>query len=103
MKKLKSKDFNKYLTILVRVVSIVFCVYFFLNIVFIDTYSAMSYLSQKNNLNRTKASNDRIAEQNRQLEIEIERLRTDPLYIESIARRNFTMVKEGETVFIFRK
>ena len=103
MKKSKKEELNKYLVILMRVASVVLCVYFFLNIFFLDTFSVASYVSQKNRLSRITVSNENITRQNRQLEYEIELLRNDSSYIESIARRNFTMVKEGETVFIFRR
>ena len=38
-------------------------------------------------------------EEKKQLESEIERLTTDSLYIEEIAREEYGMIKEGEEVF----
>jgi len=96
-------DLKKHLKLSVKIVSILLCVYFFLNIMFIDTYSIATYFFQKNRLERMKTSNDRIIDHNKQLEIEIEKLRHDSSYIESLARRNYTMVKPGETVFIFKQ
>jgi len=103
MKMFKNKGLDKGVTIFVKVSTIVLCVYFLLNIFFLDTFSVASYFSQKKELSRLTVSNRNIAEQNRQLEHEIDLLRNDPFYIESVARRNFSMVKEGETIFIFRR
>ena len=99
----KNSDYKKYIIRTIRVVSLLLCMYLFLNILFFDTYSIAAYLSQKNRLERMKTSNAKLIEHNSQLEIEIEKLRNDSNYIESIARRNFTMVKPGETIFIFRQ
>jgi len=96
-------NFKKYFRLSIKIVCILLCVFFFLNIMFIDTYSIATYFFQRNRLDRMKTSNERIAEHNRLLEAEIERLRHDSSYIESLARRNYTMVKPGETVFIFKQ
>lgn len=42
---------------------------------------------------------DEVTAEKTAIEQEIERLKTDSLYIEELARRQFGMVKEGETVF----
>ena len=56
-------------------------------------------------LNLLKKERERVAEQNRQLTgenidlgVEIDRLKNDPKYIESIARRDFGMIGRDEIV-----
>jgi cell division protein FtsB len=56
-------------------------------------------------LNRMKQERDRLSSQNRQiirenlgLGVEIDRLKNDPSYIESVARRDFGMIGQDEIV-----
>ena len=56
-------------------------------------------------LNQMKKERDRLSSQNRQiiqenigLGVEIDRLKNDPSYIESIARRDFGMIGQDEIV-----
>jgi cell division protein FtsB len=56
-------------------------------------------------LNQMKAERDRLSSQNRQiiqenigLGVEIDRLKNDPSYIESVARREFGMIGQDEIV-----
>ncbi|MCL2063741.1 MAG: septum formation initiator family protein [Candidatus Cloacimonetes bacterium] len=86
-----------------KIACVLTCLWFFLNILFFDTYSFFVYFSSSERLKKLSESNESLLNQNNQLEIEIERLKNDPLFIERIARHNYTMVKEGETVYIFRK
>jgi cell division protein FtsB len=97
------KKLSNYLPTVIRIVCIIFCVYFVLNILFFDTYSLAEYLAQKSELKRLDSANDKLLEMNKQSETEIDKLQNDPFYIEGIARKNYSMVKRGETVYIFRQ
>jgi cell division protein FtsB len=44
-----------------------------------------------------------LAEENQTLMDEIERLRTDPEYVESVARRELGLIKENEIIYRFDK
>lgn len=50
-------------------------------------------------LSQMKAENDDLAAQNKQLAEKIILLRSDPAYIESIARNELGMVKKGDVVY----
>lgn len=100
---LKGNKLKSNLEPIVKIVSIVICIYFILNILFLDTYSLAVYFKTKVQLQDAQKSFDKIVTDNNQLEITIDRLKNDPFYIESIARRDYRMVKTGETVYIFRK
>ncbi|MFC1490035.1 septum formation initiator family protein [Candidatus Latescibacterota bacterium] len=54
-------------------------------------------------LSRIKSSEEKVLEsaieEKKQLKLEIERLTTDSLYIEEIAREEYGMTKDGEEVF----
>ncbi len=45
----------------------------------------------------------RLAEENQRLMEEIDRLRTDMKYVESVARRQLNMIKENEVIYRFEK
>jgi cell division protein FtsB len=87
---------------LIGILSIL-CAYYILNILFLDNYSLRVYLSSKNDLRQLAVLHDGIVETNIKLETEIQKLRTDAFHIESIARRDYRMVKKGETVFVFSR
>jgi len=46
---------------------------------------------------------NRLAEENRALLDEVERLRTDMKYVESVARRELNLIKENEVIYRFSK
>ena len=52
---------------------------------------------------RTKAKIEGIAHKNRSLEMEIDALKNDKLYIERVAREELGMIKEGEKIYRFKK
>jgi cell division protein FtsB len=63
----------------------------------------MTYLASKKQLQTLTSSNEKIENTNDLLETENDKLRNDDLHIESIARKDYKMVKEGETVYIFNR
>ena len=104
MKKLSQlKDLKSIIRASIKVLCVTLCVYYVFNILFLDTYSLSVYFQQKNELNRLRNANDNLVLDNKQLQEEIEKLKNDPHYIESLARRNYSMVKKGETVYVFKE
>ena len=97
-----NKFLKYYLANAAIIACIVVCVYFFLNMLFSNTYSFLAFHRTNDKLKNLIISNENITLQNTLLEIEIDKLKNDPFYIEKIARRQFSMVKPGETVYIFR-
>ena len=87
----------------VKILLFFLCVYFILNILFFDNFSLYAFKKSKNRLNELKVANRDLDKKNKALEAEIDKLKNDPNYIESIARKNYTMVKKGELIYIFRK
>ena len=104
MKKLSQiEEVKPFIRRIVKILCVTLCVYYVLNILFIDTYSLSVYFQQKNELNRLRNLNENLVTDNKQLAEEIEKLKNDPHYIESLARRNYSMVKKGETVYVFKE
>jgi cell division protein FtsB len=52
----------------------------------------------KKERDRIQAQNQQVIQQNLTLGVEIDRLKNDPKYIESVARRDFGMIGQGEIV-----
>ena len=98
-----AKEIREYIIKAGKIASVLICVYFVLNILFFHTYSLFEFFSTSEKLKKISQSNENLIAQNKILETEIERLKDDPLFIERIARHNYTMVREGETVYIFRR
>jgi len=61
-----------------------------------------NYLMGKK-LSQMKADNDGLATQNKELKKKVLLLRSDPAYIESIARNELGMVKQGDVVYRLAK
>jgi cell division protein FtsB len=49
------------------------------------------------------AENKRLAEENKALQKEIDRLQDDPAFLEEKARKEYGMLKENEVLYIFKK
>ena len=54
-------------------------------------------------LKKVQTENKRLGEENKALQEEIDRLRNDPDYLEEKARKDYGMLKENETLYIFKK
>jgi len=74
-----------------------FIVTFFLLVVFLPSYSKMQDLRTKN------ADYDEqieyLTQKQKELEEEVHLLRTDPVYLEKVAREKMGLIKEGEVVY----
>ena len=98
LNKIKNKEF---LLKASKVIVIIICLYYLLNIFFFDTYSLSEYKKSQARLTQLENLNEQLTQTNQQLQTEIHRLKNDQFYIETIARRDYRMVKKGETVYIF--
>jgi len=52
-------------------------------------------------ISRLKEETDRLARENQALREEIRRLKSDPAYIEEVARKELGMIRENEILFDF--
>jgi len=60
------------------------------------------YRSQKA-IETLQVENQKLAEENKALQAEINRLQNDPDYLEEKARKEYGMLKENEVLYIFEK
>jgi len=103
MKLLPTSKYTRWVLInIVNICCIIICFILLLKILFLDTYSVSVYYQQKNELKKLAVRSEKLQDENKALEIEIDKLKNDPVYIESLARRNYSMVKKGEEVYLFK-
>ena len=63
----------------------------------------VKYYRVSSDLEKARKGNLALEENNRKLEEEIEKLTSDPVYIEEVAREKLGMIKKNELVFDFSK
>jgi len=100
---LTKKSVREWVVISIKAFCVIACLLYILNIFFFDSYSLRTYKHLKKELDKKTVSNSKIAATNTDLEAEINRLKNDAFYIETIARKDYKMVKKGETVYIFSR
>ena len=61
----------------------------------------VNYRKVRQELQAVQSENLLLSAENEQLKIEIEKLKSDPAYLEEIARKNYGLVKKNEMVFDF--
>ncbi len=66
---------------------------------FIDTYSIWTRIKLGQRKAELKAKKEQLKAETRLLKQKIENLKTDPFLLERIAREEYGMKKEGETVY----
>lgn len=66
---------------------------------FIDTYSIWARIQLSQRKAELKAKKEQLKSETRLLKKKIENLKTDPFLLERIAREEYGMKKEGETVY----
>lgn len=81
--------------LLVVIVAILF-------LLFVPGRSVMSYRKMQHQVSSLSRDNERLAQRNRELSVEIERLQTDEAYLEELARKKFGLLKENEIVYEFK-
>lgn len=62
-----------------------------------------SYRSLKKELAQMEQEKERLAQENIELQKEIDKLQNDPAYLEEIARHKYGLVKEDEKIFDFSR
>ena len=70
-------------------------------VVFAPSHSTMEYHRLKNELREAVARNRELAAQNSELQEEIDRLKTDKVYLEKIARERYGLIKKNEIIYQF--
>lgn len=64
-------------------------------------FGALKYYQATNELETVKAQNQRLTKDNVNLRKEIIKIRTDPAYLEEVARKEFGLLKKNEVVYEF--
>ncbi len=75
----------------------------FLWIVFAPNRGILDMLRTQKKLEKVQAENRKLKEENKALRKEIDKLQDDPAYLEEKARKDYGMLKENETLYIFKK
>jgi cell division protein FtsB len=78
-----------------------FSVYFIFSFILGDA-GLLSYFRMKRTQGQLSHEIERLHQKNAELKNQIESLRTDPHYIEQIARQQLGLVKDGETIYQFQ-
>jgi cell division protein FtsB len=65
----------------------------------LSPWGAVSYLRLRHELQELRAANRALAENNRALEQEIERLKNDRAYLEKVAREEYGLLKKNEVLY----
>jgi cell division protein FtsB len=63
----------------------------------------VSYMSKKSELKRLQHQSNELQKANVELQEEIEKLLTDPVYLEKIAREKYQLLKPNEKVYDFSR
>jgi len=63
----------------------------------------VSYMSKRSELKRAEAETISLQEANKELQAEIDRLLSDPVYLEQLAREKYNMLKPNERVYDFSR
>ncbi len=71
-------------------------------LLFLPGRSLMSYYRMRKQVSSLTLQNQRFEERNQELAAEIQRLRTDDAYLEKLARKKYGLLKDNETVYIFK-
>ena len=80
-----------------------FAIFIFLWILFAPNRGVLDLFRAQEELEKVQAENKRLGEENQALQKEIDRLQNDPGYLEEKARKEYGMLKENETLYIFKK
>ncbi len=71
-------------------------------LLFLPGRSLMSYYRMRKQVSSLTWQNQQLEERNQELAAEIQRLRTDDAYLEELARKKYGLLKDNETVYIFK-
>jgi len=70
-------------------------------LLFAPQSGVMALLQKRSAVKSLEAESEAIAQENKQLQAEIERLQNDTNYLEEVARRDYDMLKPNERVYDF--
>lgn len=62
---------------------------------------AIKYRTVQKQLQAVQDENIKLSAENEQLKIEIEKLKSDPTYLEEVARKDYGLVRKNEMIFDF--
>lgn len=82
--------------------SLLFVLYFVLSFIFGDM-GLIGYHKMKKNYQRAEQELDRLNKENEKLRKEADALKTDPRYIERLARERLGLSKEGEIIYEYEE
>ncbi len=104
--KRKNSLFNSYskkiLNFLVTLVCIILSIYLFLSILFFHEFSFINHFAARQETVELEKKVINISNENERYISENKRLLDDDFFIESIARKDYLMVKDGEKVYLFK-
>jgi cell division protein FtsB len=80
-----------------------FALFLLIWIFFAPNRGILDLFRAQEELKKVQAENKRLGEENKALQEEIDRLQNDPDYLEEKARKDYRMLKENETLYIFKK
>lgn len=64
-------------------------------------YGVLSLLRKRSELQKLQQEAEHLTLENKRLELEIDRLKNDPEYLEQVARRDYGLLKTNERVYDF--
>ncbi|MCL1827025.1 MAG: septum formation initiator family protein [Candidatus Cloacimonetes bacterium] len=103
MKFLPKSNYEKWAFVsMAKLAGILFCFYLLLELTLLNDYSLSVWIQQSREKKNITAKNEKLSEDSVKLAETIEKLKNDPVYLENYARANYTMLKEGETVYKFK-
>jgi len=95
--------FTNHQTKLLSYSALIFVLLLILWIIFAPNRGILDLFRTQKELKKIQAENKRLEEENKALQEEIDRLQNDPTYLEEKARKDYGMLKENETLYIFKK
>lgn len=82
--------------------SLLFILYFILSFIFGDM-GLISHSRMKKNYQRIEQELESLSNENEKFRKEVEALKTDPHYIEKLARERLDLSKDGEIIYQYEK
>ena len=80
-----------------------FAIFILIWIFFAPNRGILDLFRAQEKLETLQAENQKLEKENKALQEEIDRLQNDPGYVEEKARKEYGMLKENETLYIFKK
>ncbi len=97
------KNFTSRKKKLLSYTGLFFALFLLIWIFFAPNRGILDLFRAQEELKKVPAENKRLGEENKALQEEIDRLQNDPDSLEEKARKDYGMLKENETLYIFKK